>query len=481
MTLNTFHLAGHSAKNVTLGIPRLREILMTASAKIMTPTMTLILNEELTHDDGEQFSKSLSVLPLAHVVDRAVVKEHVGKGFAFSSAKMYDIRLRFFPSEEYTKTYAISTADVLDAVEKKFLPTLSRLVTKEIQKRRKERGAVPEIGVSAGVVEMARPVAGDADRVNDMDADSDDEGDGDATSAKQRANRNASGDYDANDEDDDAIQRQMEREASPDEEGEEHDFVDEAYGGSPGPSDPGNEGDAEEEKGRLARREARIKTDIRHVSRFRCDEVKGEWVEFTLEFESSIPKILMLGLVQQAIRTSLIQYIDFIGECTFVAEEKMTDPRNGEEASIPVVHTKGVNLKAMQRYGDFIDPNRIATNDCAAVLHVYGVEACRQNIIRELSGVFSGHGISVDNRHLNLIGDYMTSKPCPLIYFMRDHSTYTCAFSYCSNSIWQEMVHSRLSTAMASRATSALLPRCHLRYVYAGDLELASWPGVLTT
>ncbi len=58
--------------------------------------------------------------------------------------------------------------------------------------------------------------------------------------------------------------------------------------------------------------------------------------------------------------------------------------------------TKGVNLGAMQHYGDYIDPNRIATNDCAAVLRMYGVEACRQNIIRELSGVFAGHGISVD-------------------------------------------------------------------------------------
>ena len=28
MTLNTFHLAGHGGANVTLGIPRLREILM---------------------------------------------------------------------------------------------------------------------------------------------------------------------------------------------------------------------------------------------------------------------------------------------------------------------------------------------------------------------------------------------------------------------------------------------------------------------
>ena len=34
MTLNTFHFAGRSDMNVTLGIPRLREILMTASQHI---------------------------------------------------------------------------------------------------------------------------------------------------------------------------------------------------------------------------------------------------------------------------------------------------------------------------------------------------------------------------------------------------------------------------------------------------------------
>lgn len=34
MTLNTFHLAGHGGANVTLGIPRLREIIMTAAKKL---------------------------------------------------------------------------------------------------------------------------------------------------------------------------------------------------------------------------------------------------------------------------------------------------------------------------------------------------------------------------------------------------------------------------------------------------------------
>ena len=407
MTLNTFHLAGHSAKNVTLGIPRLREILMTASAKIMTPTMTLVLNEELSHEDGERFAKSLSVLPLSHVLDRAVVREHVGKGIAYPSAKIYDIRLHLFPSNEYTKTYAIGTQDVLDTIEKEFLPALSSLVKKEIQKRRKERSAtVPDIGTSVGTTEVARANVGDEDGGDEGDVDSDDDGDGDATDAKQRSNRDAAGNYGPNDEDDDAIQRQMAREASPDE-GQEDDFVDEAYGGSPEPSARGGDGD---DKDQPLRRETRVKTKNEHVSRFRCDEVSGEWCEFRLEFDSSIPKILMLNIVQNAVRKALIQYIDGVGACTFVPKEKMQDPRIGEEVEIPVVHTKGVNLRAMQHYGDYIDPNRIATNDCAAVLRMYGVEACRQNIIRELSGVFSGHGISVDNRHLNLIGDYMTSE-----------------------------------------------------------------------
>ncbi len=46
MTLNTFHFAGRGEMNVTLGIPRLREILMTASKHIATPTA------QVSHDDS---------------------------------------------------------------------------------------------------------------------------------------------------------------------------------------------------------------------------------------------------------------------------------------------------------------------------------------------------------------------------------------------------------------------------------------------
>ena len=53
MTLNTFHLAGAGA-NVTLGIPRLREIIMTASKDLKTPTMSVPLRSTVTDREGKQ-------------------------------------------------------------------------------------------------------------------------------------------------------------------------------------------------------------------------------------------------------------------------------------------------------------------------------------------------------------------------------------------------------------------------------------------
>lgn len=53
MTLNTFHLAGVSERNVTLGIPRLRELLDT-SKNIKTPTMTIFYVKRLLQCDRDK-------------------------------------------------------------------------------------------------------------------------------------------------------------------------------------------------------------------------------------------------------------------------------------------------------------------------------------------------------------------------------------------------------------------------------------------
>lgn len=391
MTLNTFHLAGHSAKNVTLGIPRLREILMTASRTISTPSMTLFPITELSVADCELFNKSISRLPLADVLDSAKVVERAGKGKDSGLRKFYDIRLNFFPSAEYTKEYAIETADVLNAVEKKFLDHLIKLMLREIRKKKQGSAATPVIGKSSGAVEMERGTAASAQTGGDEDDEDDDGGDNDATNAKQRGNRSEAVSYGPNDDADDAVQRQMAREASPD---EDEDVAD---------VDPAADEHVEDTE-----RADRVKQRHTHVTRFQTDQANGAWCEFTLEFDADTPKLLMLNIVQAAVRKTVVQEIPGVGTCILVHDHKLRDPNTGAERDVSAIHTSGANIKYMQRYSNYINPHKIQTNDIAALLDVYGVEACRSNIVVELGNVFGGHGISVDNRHLNLIADYMT-------------------------------------------------------------------------
>lgn len=74
MTLNTFHLAGVSDKNVTLGIPRLRELL-DVSRNIKTPYMTvyyyrrLFWEQRASEEMGHIQNVMLSMLPERHIKD----------------------------------------------------------------------------------------------------------------------------------------------------------------------------------------------------------------------------------------------------------------------------------------------------------------------------------------------------------------------------------------------------------------------------
>ena len=75
MTLNTVHLAGSGLGNVTLGIPRMRELLMTASAKPKTPYMRLALRSELNSkakaDDLARRWTKITFIELLHEIASA--------------------------------------------------------------------------------------------------------------------------------------------------------------------------------------------------------------------------------------------------------------------------------------------------------------------------------------------------------------------------------------------------------------------------
>lgn len=78
MTLNTFHLAGFGAQNVTLGIPRLREIIMVASKTIKTPTMSIPLKPHIKKIDAERFVQSYTRIALSELVKAVQITEKLG-------------------------------------------------------------------------------------------------------------------------------------------------------------------------------------------------------------------------------------------------------------------------------------------------------------------------------------------------------------------------------------------------------------------
>ena len=416
MTLNTFHLAGHAAKNVTLGIPRLREIVMTASRSISTPTMTLHPIEELSKEEGERFAKNLSKLTMAQIIDKVEVIEETGPGVGYHRAKIYNVRLELYTAKEYCETYAITVADVFYAMELQLVPMLAKQIKKELKRKgdgktSKETPSQPEIGKSVGKTNT-QPAEESTEDLEGDDDDMDDDGDDDAKKSNQRRIQGEATTYDEPDDEEELIAKAARRATSPDEP------EDEGIGASPKPGDLDSESDSDEgkEQSRTSAkaREARIMENAPAVSSFKFNPHKSNVCEITFEYDISTPKLLLLPLVEQACHGAVIQATPGLGDCTLTKEDIMVDdpenPGQKKKKEVPVIMTQGVNLQKMHDHQGFISPHKIFTNDIAAMMAVYGVEAGRATIVREMDAVFKGHSINVDMRHLNLIGDVMTRR-----------------------------------------------------------------------
>ena len=78
-----------------------------------------------------------------------------------------------------------------------------------------------------------------------------------------------------------------------------------------------------------------------------------------------------------------------------------------DEAGMSLV-TEGSNLRAIWELDDLISLDTVFTNDLWDVFVVYGVEALRAALVRELTEIFKSH--DVDPRHISVVADYMTQN-----------------------------------------------------------------------
>lgn len=293
MTLNTFHFAGHGAANVTLGIPRLREIVMTASQHIKTPTMQLPILDTVTDEELKTFCQSSSRLTLSQVIDEVTVKEHLSSKSAqnhYSRQKLYTIRLAFYPREDYTSEYSIDAEKILRGIHNTFVPTLDNIIRRERRQMEKQVAMQSgDVGAPKTVTEFAAARARAADEAAEaedvgVERDAGEEEDGDADDVRRAKQRddgdNADLDEDEDEEGDDeagleaAFADSGESEAGSDDENAEFDPVKAA------------KASRAETLARMKALEHAIPRASSYVTKARFDREGGEWCELDLEVRS---------------------------------------------------------------------------------------------------------------------------------------------------------------------------------------------------
>ncbi|KAJ7228454.1 hypothetical protein GGX14DRAFT_413252 [Mycena pura] len=406
MTLNTFHFAGHGAANVTLGIPRLREIVMMASQKPKTPSMTMIVRPDIAPEDVDTFCKRASRVTLAQVVENITVRERlVVEGEARRTQFMVDLTL--FPKKEYVSEYDIDPVEILGCFSTKFPLKLKKEMQAEMKKLDADlKSQIKELG------------QGKKTKAAEQGDGEEDESDESVAKSKKRDDDEASeaGDGDADDEKRARQKKQQATYEEDDDEAEEEAFNDddiEAAYASDTPPEVLKK--AQKTKGLSVKRISEV-TDaftknLHHATSFSFDESS---CSFQLEFRPDMPKLLLVGILERTCRATIIREIPGISECFQVKEE-------GKGETKVKLTTNGSNLQGLWQFSagadeSILEENDIYSNDIYAILKAYGVEMARAVILREMGAVFGVYKIQVDHRHLELIADYMVrARPCQAV------------------------------------------------------------------
>ena len=253
MTLNTFHLAGHGAVNVTLGIPRLREILMTASADLKTPTMELPLRRAVAPNsslsktkqaagavDRGRAGKMARRLSRLHLIEfllasrPCLVRETVQRSAPTSQEFVRDVvvRVNFAPLQAIRDYFGLRwKGDLLPAVCHQFIDSFLRKLAQELKtltgERRFAQGAAGGDSADAAVAasDTHQPALEEDDENDDEkngekegkggDSDDDDSDDSDADDSTRTRPKVKGDDSESSEDDDDQAAADSDSDSSP--------------------------------------------------------------------------------------------------------------------------------------------------------------------------------------------------------------------------------------------------------------------------
>ncbi|XP_062281970.1 DNA-directed RNA polymerase I subunit RPA1 [Scomber scombrus] len=425
MTLNTFHFAGRGEMNVTLGIPRLREILMVAGSNIKTPMMSVpVLNTKKALKRAKTLRKKLSRVCLAEVLQKVDVVETLRiEGVSHQKVRTFKVTFHFLPPERYCEDKLLSPNQILHYMETRFF----RLLLEGIKKRSAKLASIAVETRKAtlrdkdydgeGTADTAGAEDGEGEEERVIVDDQGNEGDADASDAKRKDKQEEEVDYESEEEGDDGGE---DKEDAGEEEEETQDVESRnAESSNLEESQPelaglttekkrkrvkktGGGGGEGEGEGSLSQMRVNAVLDSNPaIERYCYDNQHELWCEVDLVLPVSKVHFDLTSVLSTLAQNAVIMETKGLTRC--LLSENTT--KTGEKQM--VLNTEGINMHEMFKHSDILDINRLHSNEVHAMANTYGIEVALKVIEKEIKDVFAVYGIEVDPRHLSLVADYM--------------------------------------------------------------------------
>ncbi|XP_071637710.1 DNA-directed RNA polymerase I subunit RPA1 isoform X2 [Temnothorax longispinosus] len=405
MTLNTFHFAGRGEMNVTLGIPRLREILMMASRNIKTPSMEIPFQSNL--QNLEKQAKKVR-LGLTRCVLRDVLKDiTMSRRIEESPHRrlVHTITIKYLPHKYYKGEFSVHPRTMIKCTEETFFKN----IFKEIKKFAKmtkvllhfegekiwandEDAAIDQIDPDEVVPENT----GNRTRMDlgEMHESSDEEQaaeDADATMTKSLLRHQENQEYEDPEEIEDIADDK-------EEEADDNNNASKIVENKEGDEDDDDDIKTLNRKNKFTNRKECVINMYDNAMDYDYDESKLSWCKFTFWLPLKTIRLDLPTIIKNAASKTVLWETPCIKKAFTFQNSK------GET----ILKTDGLNIVEMFKYDNILDLNRLYSNDIYNISQTYGIEAANRVIVKEVRDVFKMYGITVDSRHLSLIADYMT-------------------------------------------------------------------------
>lgn len=431
MTLNTFHLAGHGGANVTLGIPRLREILMTSEKNIKTPIMTIpIISKE--KEEAQKLARKFENYKLIDVLKEIKIKQGIvfhSQNSSTEKYRNYEVNMIMEHHKNIEEYFELKKEDIIIILKEQLIPILAKQIYRYIKvgmlkndittnKVREEEG-----GDNRDSDEETTTQKYETGKNKRKNTDDDDEQDSENEEKEEESEQEKTYDDIYQKTDDEEERNYMNNEDEESIENEEEEEKDEENNTTTNDS-TGNDNNSinsnnskEENKKKTKKKNIakNFQKEILERKTYIYNNITIENMKFSSSKEENtscfyfnliIPysqkNILLKNILNLVLKKINFKSVKNIKKC------HLLDKKNDSGEKEFLIQLEGFNFEEVSKYSDLVDINHISTNDIGGVLSIYGIEACRSAIVKEIVNVFDVYSIKVNKRHLGLIADYIT-------------------------------------------------------------------------